>query len=80
MSKDGVLQHQEHSPTAATVGNPLFGPSGPMIYRVTISNGTVMTPVDVEADGGDDAAEKVLKMHIGARVAHVEPAPQKRAA
>ena len=79
--KDGALLHGSHSPTAQTVGNKLFGVSGAMIYRVTLRHGGGgMGQVDLMADSGDDAAEKALKGNMGAKVTHIEPAPQYQAA
>ncbi len=67
-----------HSETAATVGNELYGPSGAMVYRVTMA-GSGVSFIDVEALTGDKAAEVALSRH-GGKVVHVEPAPQKVAA
>lgn len=76
MSDEGKLLHQERSPTAATLGNELYKPSGSMTYRVTVSNGSALTPVDVEAETGDEAARLALVQNPGCKVAHVAPAPQ----
>lgn len=76
-AKEGALPPQPISPTASTRGSLVQYPdSGPMLYRVTLSNGMALTFFDVEAKGGDDAAEKALAKHPGCKVAHVEPAPQ----
>ena len=76
-AKEGALPPQPISETASTRGSPVQYPeSGPMVYRVTLSNGMALTYYDVEAKGGDDAAEKALARHPGMKVAHVEPAPQ----
>lgn len=77
MSEEGKLLHQEQSSTAASIGNPLYGESGPMLYRVTVASGFGMKPVDVEAKTGDEAAELALRDHPGCKVAHVTPAPQR---
>lgn len=74
--QEGVLSHSTLSPTAATVGNRLFGESGVMTYRVTIKNGDLFIPVDVDAATGDDAAAKAIAKAGGGKVTHVEPAPQ----
>ncbi len=73
-----TLPAQERSPTAASAANPLFGPSGVIPYRVIVD--TAMggrTFVDVDAATGDDAASKALAQFPGAKVALVEPAPQR---
>lgn len=77
---DGKLVHETASSTAASAGNPLFGPSGTMTYRVTVqgANGGFFG-VDVDADSGDAAAALALQQHPGCKVGHVEPAPPKRA-
>lgn len=63
-----------HSPTAATVGNELYGPSGAMLYRVRMA-GSAVGFVDVKAATGDAAAAEALTRY-GGKVVHVEPAPQ----
>lgn len=80
MSKEGALLHRENSPTAANASNRLFKPSGVISYRVTIAGPMGMTNVDVDAASGDDAAVAALDKYPGAKVARVEPAPQKKAA
>lgn len=78
---NAVFHHQEHSPTAASIGSEVSYPNGGMqLYRVTVANGSALSFVDVEASGGDDAATKALQANPGLKVAHVEPAPQKKAA
>lgn len=78
---NAVLHHQEHSSTAATIGSEVsFPDGGRQLYRVTVANGAALSFIDVEAIGGDDAANKVLADNPGLKVAHVEPAPQKKAA
>ena len=68
--------HTIDSPTAASIGNKLFGDSGPMIYRVTVQGGMGMTFTDVKAATGDEAASAAIAKFPGAKVAHVVPAPQ----
>ena len=81
MSKDGKLLHEAQSPTAATVGSEVtFPPSGPMLYRVQFQSAQGFAFKDVEATGGDDAAAKVIQANPGVKVAHVAPAPQRKAA
>lgn len=77
MNKEGVLTHRENSPTAASSTNRLFGPSGAMSYRVTIAGPMGMQAIDVEAATGDEAADLALAKYPGAKVARVEPAPQR---
>lgn len=74
--KAGALTHLDNSPTAATVGNKLFGDSGVMTYRVIVKSGDSYIPVDVDAATGDDAAAKALAKTHGGKVTLVEPAPQ----
>ena len=78
--KEGVVLHEAASPTAATVGNPLFGPSGVITYRVAMFGGMGQFFVDVDAASGDGAAEAALAKHHGCKVGHIEPAPQARPA
>lgn len=73
---NATFHHTENSPTAATVGNKLFGESGPMIYRVTVQGGMGLASADFKAATGDDAASAALAKFPGAKVAHVAPAPQ----
>lgn len=74
---EGRLEHKEASPTAASVGNRLYGVSGVIPYRVTVQSAMgAMTFVDVDAATGDGAAEAALANHMGAKVLHVEPAPR----
>lgn len=68
--------HRENSPTAASIGNRLFGSSGRMPYRVTIAGPMGMTAEDFDAETGDDAASLALTKYVGAKVAKVEPAPR----
>ncbi len=72
----GPLLHRENSPTAASVGNPLFGPSGVQTYRVMLATPFGQAMTDVDAATGDEAAEKALAKHPGAKVANVAPAPK----
>lgn len=76
MSKDGKLEHQERSPTAATAGDDRYKPSGAMVYRVMVSTGIGFQFEDVKAATGDDAAAKALEKFPGCKVAHVAPAPR----
>lgn len=64
------------SDTAATVGKPLFPPSGVQTYRCELAKGFVPF-VDVEAATGDEAAAAAL-VGQGAetKVTTVYPAPQ----
>jgi hypothetical protein len=78
-AKEGVLTAQEPSPTAATVGNELYGPSGVQTYRVMIQ--TAMggaAYIDVDAATGDEAAQQALKQAPTAKVTNISPAPQKK--
>ena len=77
--KEGALLHTVHSPTAATVGNRLFGDSGAMLYRVTVQTGGGLQEVDVTAATGDKAAEAALAKCVGGKVLVVQPAPQEAA-
>ena len=77
--KDGVLTHREDSPTASTRGNEKFGPSGVQTYRVLMQTAGGFVAADVDAATGDEAAEKGLAQHLGAKVTNVSPAPQKKA-
>jgi len=72
--------HRETSPTAANAFDRKFPPSGKMAYEVLIATGMGLMPYEVEAHTGDEAAELALQKFPGAKVAHVEPAPQKAAA
>lgn len=76
MSDDGKFRHDGYSETAATVGRPLFPPSGEQVYRVHTSVGVV----DVKATTGDSAAEQALVKHPGSKVLTVAPAPQPKKA
>jgi len=78
--KEGAVLHEVNSPTASTLGNPKFGPSGEMTYRVTMASATGAFAVDVQASTGDGAADAAHSKHPGLKVTHVEPAPQARAA
>jgi hypothetical protein len=81
MSKEGTLKHQENSPTASTVGNKLFGPSGEQTYRVQmVSVAGMSASVDVQAATGDEAAEKGLAQLPGGKVVHVSPSPEQKKA
>ena len=73
-AREGVLHHTKISPTAATVGNRLYGPSGVMKYLVILSAGGAKSSTIVEAATGDDAAEKALQANPGKKVAYVGPA------
>jgi hypothetical protein len=73
---NATFLHQETSPTAATVGNKLFPESGEQTYRVLTTAGTC----DVRATTGDEAAAAALVRFPGAKVGHVAPAPQQKAA
>lgn len=78
--KEGNLHVAEISPTAATVGNPLYGPSGSMTYRVLLQTAMGgLVPIDVDAETGDEAATKALAQMPGSKVTNVNPAPQKKA-
>lgn len=78
---NAVFHHQEHSATAATIGSEVSYPNGgEQLYRVTLANGAALSSFDVMASGGDDAANKAIAQKPGLKVAHVEPAPQKKAA
>lgn len=80
-AKEGALPPQPHSKTASTRGSEVQYPdSGAMVYRVTIAGGMGIAHCDVEARTGDEAATKALEQYPGTKVAHVEPAPQKKAA
>ncbi len=72
----GKLMHREASDTAATVGKPIYGPSGVQSYRVLLQTPGGMTTVDVDAATGDDAASKGLAKFPGGKVANVTPTPQ----
>ncbi len=74
--KESFLPDQGHSATASTVGNVLFGASGPMSYRVTVGTAAGVSQVDLEAETGDKAAEMAHQRFMGAKVLHVEPTPQ----
>lgn len=65
---------RQPSDTAANASKRLFGPSGKMKYRVVMMNGKAQTVVNVEAETGDEAAEKALLRHQGLQVAYVGPA------
>ena len=69
----------QYSPTAATVGNALFGPSGVITYRVSLHNGIGVSVIDVDAATGDDAASAALAQSPGCKVTHVDVAPRKAA-
>lgn len=75
----GKLPSRGVSPTAATVGNPLYGASGVMSYRVTMMTPGGLTNIDVEAATGDDAANAGLAKFPGGKVAKVDVTPQKAA-
>ena len=75
-AKEGMLVDQGYSATAATVGNALYPTSGEQLYRVMTNMGTV----DVLASTGDEAADKALAQRPGAKVGHIAPAPQTKAA
>ena len=77
--KEGSLLHTTHSPTAATVGNRLYGDSGVMLYRVVVQTGGGIQSVDVDATTGDKAAEAALAKCMGGKVLTVQPAPQVKA-
>lgn len=78
--KAGALVHEAGSPTAASVGNPLFGSSGVIPYRVTMQTAFGNSAVvDVEAATGDEAALAAHALHAGCKVLHIEPAPKKAA-
>jgi hypothetical protein len=74
---EGKLGDHGVSPTAASASNPLYGPSSEMLYRVTLSGGAGLLTCDVDAFSGDDAARNALSKHLGCKVMHVEPAPQR---
>lgn len=77
-AKEGMLPAQPVSETAATVGNKLYGDSGPMLYRAMIQTAMGgLIPVDVEASTGDQAAELALKQIPGGKVTNIAPAPKK---
>ena len=72
---EGKLVHDETSPTAATVGKRLYGPSGAMDYRVILATaGGAKQAATVNAATGDDAAAKALEKFPGWKVALVTPA------
>lgn len=75
----GKLAHDEGvSPTAASVGKPLYKASGVITYRVSMVTPTgSFAFVDVDAPTGDEAASAALSQMPGGKVSHVEPAPQK---
>lgn len=63
------------SPTAANAHNRLFPKSGAMDYRVVLGqSGGAMTGAVVNAETGDEAAEKALARHPGWKVVNVAPA------
>jgi hypothetical protein len=78
MSRSGehYLGDQGFSDTAATIGKPLYGPSGAMSYRVTVVGGMGHVFADIVAASGDDAAEIAHKRYPGNKVTHIEPTPQ----
>lgn len=77
-AKEGALPPQPVSETAATVGNPLYGPSGVMLYRAMVQTALGgFVPIDVEAATGDEAALKALEQVPGGKVTNISPAPQK---
>lgn len=63
------------SPTAANAWDRKFGPSGEQTYRCALENAMVPS-VDVQAATGDEAATAALSRYPGAKVVHIEPAPQ----
>lgn len=65
---------RQDSPTAASAGRRLYGPSGVIRYRVVLANGAARTATVVEAASGDEAAEKALVGRAGMKVAYVGPA------
>lgn len=74
---EGKLAHLQNSPTAATVGNQLYGSSGVMPYRVIVqAAGGSFQAVEVDAATGDEAAVKALAQFMGGKVTYVGPAPQ----
>lgn len=76
--KDGLLTHRETSDTAASATDRKFPSSGEITYRVLVATGMGSMLKDVEASTGDEAAVKALAhFGVGAKVAHVEPAPKK---
>lgn len=78
MSSDGKLTSDTISETAATVGKPLYKPSGVMMYRVLMQTAIgANAHVDVEAATGDEAALKGLNEFPGGKVMNVSPAPQR---
>lgn len=69
------------SPTAASASNRMFGDSGVQTYRVQMQTAIGAAAfVDVDAETGDKAAELALAKFPGAKVLHIEPAPQQVAA
>jgi hypothetical protein len=74
---EGPLLHKEASPTAASAWDRKYPASGVQTYRVLLQTPAGQMARDVEAATGDEAAEKALEGHLGSKVAHVGPAPQK---
>lgn len=63
------------SPTAASAHNRLYGKSGALNYRVILGQmGGAMTATVVNAETGDEAAEKAIARHPGWKVTNVTPA------
>lgn len=63
------------SPTAASAHNRIFGKSGAMNYRVVLGQGGgALTSCVVNAETGDDAADKALAKYPGWKVTNVAPA------
>ncbi len=65
----------EISETASGPGNPRFGPTGVIAYRVIVAQqGGARAAATVDAATGDEAAEKALRQYPGWKVAYVGPA------
>lgn len=72
---EAVVPYTKESPTASSVGNPLYGTSGVMAYRCTMISpiGTAMSVV-VEAGSGDEASLKALDKMPGGKITRIDPA------
>lgn len=78
LTKDGEVMREIASmdagisPTAASEFNPLYKPSGVMVYRCVLKDGSF---IDVSAATGDEAAAKAVSAR-GLFVQSVNPAPK----
>ncbi len=78
LTKDGEVKREiasltsDVSTTAASAFNPLYGPSGSILYRCVLKDGGF---VDVKAATGDEAATMAFNQR-GSFVMSVNPAPK----